>query len=518
MSMYEARRAFIRCVAGLFVLGLALSGACSKSTDEPSTADIADESPSGAIRHVIFISIDTLRADHLACYGHPFVKSPHIDRLAAEGVRFTHHFSAASTTLSSHTTMMTGTYPHTHGVIRNGFVVHADNLMMAEILGQAGFKTAGFVGAHPLFPVTNFSQGFDHFDAPISPETGGGQRRAHKVTDAVLDWLGRWEADRTDPNERLFLFAHYFDVHWPYLPPPPYGGMYRGDAAMADGSYAAIKTCRQTLRAGYPWHASRDTKVQHRYAHLRAAWEDGVTRARGLDQEYSAEVTFCDFHIGRLIDGLRDRGLLDKSLVIVTSDHGETMTEHTPFFEHGPTVFDTEIHVPLIMRFPQGEFGGRVVSRLGSHVDLLPTVLDVLELDTPDGIEGLSFKGAITGTMPPRKPIFAEATKPWRDPGRVSAVPWPNQLNVQCVQTVQYKYMFAMSNNYRALFDPRQDRSEQRNLLDQAEAYDQTVAEDMINTLNAWRDGAHPHPSRKVVKEDHLKALKSLGYVGDDDD
>ena len=137
--------------------------------------------------NVIFISIDTLRADHLGCYGHPFVKSPHIDRLAAEGVRFTNHFSAVSTTLSSHTTMMTGTYPHTHGVVRNGFVVHGDNLMMAEILGRAGFKTAGFVGAHPLFPATSFSLGFDHFDAPISAETGGEQRRAHQVTDAVLD-------------------------------------------------------------------------------------------------------------------------------------------------------------------------------------------------------------------------------------------------------------------------------------------------------------------------------------------
>lgn len=83
--------------------------------------------------------------------------------------------------------MMTGTYPHTHGVVRNGFVVHGDNLMMAEILGRAGFKTAGFVGAHPLFQATSFSQGFDHFDAPISAETGGEQRRAHQVTDAVLD-------------------------------------------------------------------------------------------------------------------------------------------------------------------------------------------------------------------------------------------------------------------------------------------------------------------------------------------
>ncbi len=125
------------------------------------------------IESVILISIDTLLADHLACYGHPFVRSSHADALAAEGLRFTQHINAAPTTLASHTSLMTGTYRHTHVVPKNGYVVHADDVMLAEVLGGGGLTASAFIGSYPLDAEFGFDQGFDAYDCTNSADAGG---------------------------------------------------------------------------------------------------------------------------------------------------------------------------------------------------------------------------------------------------------------------------------------------------------------------------------------------------------
>ena len=174
------------------------------------------------LRSLVLISIDTLRADRLGCYGYERDTSPHIDGLAAEGVRFTNAASAASTTLTSHTSLMTGTWPHTHGVARNGCEVPDENVMLAEVLRGHGFRTAAFVGAAPLDAVVRFDQGFEIYDSRYSVEASiEPERRAEEVTDAVLGWL-----DRERPKKRLFLFAHYYDCHAPYAPPAPFTGLF----------------------------------------------------------------------------------------------------------------------------------------------------------------------------------------------------------------------------------------------------------------------------------------------------
>ncbi|HUU82049.1 MAG TPA: sulfatase [Phycisphaerae bacterium] len=450
-------------------------------------------------QNVILISVDTLRADHLACYGHEFVRSPAIDGLAAEGMLFTQHVGAAPTTLPSHTSLMTGTYPHTHGIPKQAYVVHPDNVMLAEMLKDAGFVTGAFIGAFPLDASFGFDQGFEHFDARFDLEKEDtvrdqAQRRAEAITDSVIDWL---DSRQPAPDERLFLFIHYFDVHWPYDAPPPHRGMYRRDSLSVGTTMEDIRRVQDLLREP-------------------ATHDEGLKYARALDAEYCAEITYCDYHIDRLFRALRNRRLYDNSLIVLTSDHGETQHEHENVFNHGWSVYDTEIHIPLILRFPGGRFGGRREDRLCSNVDVAPTILHLLNLPGHDGLEGESFAGLIDAPLPPRDPVFAEATQPWTLP-QFNDPDWRNQTKYQCARTDRYKYVARLGDGRSEFYDLQRDPAEQVNLLVSAQPYDRAVFERMSRLLDEWRAGARPFPSRELQEDDTREKLKRLGYVEDND-
>jgi len=464
------------------------------------------------IRHVVLVSIDTLRADHLGCYGHEFIESPHLDALASEGILFTQHVSTASTTLASHTSMLSGTYPHTHGVARNGYFVPDSNVMLAEILRDAGFETAGFIGAAPLDRTVNFDQGFEHYDhrytTVFDPSPSGYQRRAAEVTDAVVDWLAQTDAGKRRP---VFLFVHYFDVHAPYEAPEPWGGMYREGDPELDGVLEQLddplRTMREALRLPGP-------DPERRFAERIEAHLPGAVRvARALAAEYGAEISYTDHHLGRLFSALDQAGLWNEALVVVTSDHGETLFEHSNVFDHGESVYETEIRTPLIVRLPGGSHGGRRSHRLVSAIDVVPTILDALGLAAQPTIEGQSFVDEITGSMPPREPVFAEATKPWRI-ARFSDDPlWPNRGKFQCVRNERYKYMFRLPDSQFRLYDLQQDPLEQNDLVGTAQAPDALVR-DLDSHLRRWRDAADPAPSEPVSVKEQLDALRTLGYLG----
>jgi arylsulfatase len=488
----------------LLFVGAVLAGSCGDGA-LPSAERFG-------IRHVVLISIDTLRADHLGCYGHAFVESPHLDGLAMDGILFEQHVSAASTTLASHTSMLTGTYPHTHGVARNGFFVAEANRMLAELLLDAGFETAGFIGAAPLESTVNFDQGFEHYDhrytTVVDPSPSGYQRRAAEVTDAVIDWLEQSGAGESRP---LFLFVHYFDPHAPYDAPEPWGGMYRkGDVeleGLLEGLDDPIRAMRQFLRLPEPDPERRFVE------RIRARAPDAFRVARALDAEYGAEISYTDHHVGRLFEALERAGVWDDALVVVTSDHGETLYEHTNVFDHGDSVYDTEVRTPLIVRLPGGRHGGKRSERLVSSIDLVPTILDAVGLAVPPVIEGQSFVGEIAGTLPPREPVFAEATKPWGVAQFSNDPVWPNRGKFQCVRTERYKYMFRIPDGQFRLYDLAQDAFEQNDLLGVGPAPDD-LARELDAHLRRWRDSADPAQSELVSVKEQLDALRSLGYLG----
>jgi len=442
----------------------------------------------GAARHVIVISLDTTRADHFGCYGNTWIRTPNIDALAAESILLTDYMTTISTTLASHVSLFTGKYPHTHGVPRNGFIVHDDNVMLPEVLKEAGFTTAGFLGSFALHSRFNFAQGFDYLDERFEifldgDEIDQNQRRAAAVTDAVLAYL-----DEHGIPPRLFLFVHYFDPHQPYDPPPPYDAMY-GDAPGA-------------IRFG---------------DHPALAYGDGSADSRRSLSRYAGEVSYMDHHVGRLLDELRHRGILEEALLLVTSDHGENLGENPgKAFHHGRTVYQSEMHCVGLIRLPNAAYGGTRLDLPVSSIDMLPTMVSYVGLPTPAGVEGelLTLTDPRANTL--ARPRFGEASKPAR---REFDPRWFNNPKARCVRDGSLKYIRTAYLSREELYDLQVDPHEQNNVLESPTVEIAARAADLRRRLDVWTAAQTPLPSRfdDRTHDETIARLKALGYLGGDD-
>ncbi len=285
---------------------------------------------------VILITIDTLRADRLGCYGYRQIKTPNIDRICQEGVKFAHCVSQVPLTLPSHTTILSGTYPFYHNVRDNGgFVVPQQLLTVAEVLKKHGFTTGAVVGAYVLDGKWGLNQGFDfyydNFDLAKYKRISlsSVERRAEEVVKHAIEWLSR------NMNRRFFLWVHVYDPHTPYNPPPPFDREYAG-------------------------------------------------------RPYVGEIAYTDYQLGKFFDFLREKGLMDRVLLVIAADHGESLGQHREQ-THGFFVYEPTVWVPLIIRVPLKGFGGKVVRQRVGLVDIAPTILDFLGLPVPPSMQGRSL-------------------------------------------------------------------------------------------------------------------------------
>ncbi len=453
---------------------------------------LARTRPPRGVRHVILISLDTTRADHLGCYGNTWIQTPNLDALARESILFTNYMTVASTTLASHTSLFTGKYPHNHGVPRNGFMVNAANVMLPEILKDAGFTTAGFLGSFALDRRFDFSQGFDFFDQDFDILVGEGganqnQRTADAVSNTVIDYLDR----RTD-TRNLFLFAHYFDPHAPYAPPAPYDTMY-GDG---DGSVAVPVEEHPVLGM-----AQRPDDVQ-----------DKILR-------YAGEVSYMDAALGRLLDDLRKRGVLDDAILIVASDHGENLTDipGRPF-DHGWTVYEPEVRAVCMIRLPGANGSGRTYDDLVASIDVLPTLASYLGLPIPAGADGRALDLRRLGSASEPWVRFAEATKPWE---RAETDPrWYNRRKPRCARRGDLKYIRTEYRGTEEFYDLFDDPREHRNLLPQPVAQYKAAVDELERALSSWADAAEPLPTRFEPSQrmETIRRLRSLGYLSSEPD
>lgn len=321
-----------RCVAGVgFLLGLllVLLGGCrGETTPEPGRT----------ARNVLLLSLDTLRADRLGSYGYEAADTPNLDALANRGLRFEQATSVMPLTLPAHSSLMTGTYPATHGVRDNGgFYLGEEHLTLAEILSAEGMRTGGFVGAFVLDSRWGIAQGFDHyFDAfdltafDQAPGMDAIQRPGSEVVDQALRWLEQ------DPQRPFFAWVHLYDPHTPYEAPEPF-------------------------RSAFP---------------------------ATLDGAYDAEIAATDAQVGRLLNTLEADGRLDDTLVVVVADHGEMLGEHGEV-THGFFIYDAAVRIPLLIAGPG--VPAAVIDDQVRIVDLLPTVLGRLGLEPPEPIEGVDL-------------------------------------------------------------------------------------------------------------------------------
>jgi arylsulfatase A-like enzyme len=447
---------------------------------------------SPSIDSVILISVDTLRADHIGAYGSATVETPAMDRLAREGIRFTRAIAPAPTTLASHTSLMTGTWMKTHGVASNGYLVSGDNVMLAEILRAAGWRTVAFIGGFPLASHSAFQQGFDEYSYVRGERPN---ESAAEVTDAALAWLAE------PPKGNFFLFVHYWDVHWPYQPPPPFDRKYRSDDLPVSGTKQDIDQTRAALKRGTP---------------------DAASLSAALAGLYAGEVSWVDSQIGRLIHALEESGVLDRSLLILTSDHGEAMDEHRwEYWNHGRTVHDVVVRIPLLLRLPGAERHGVVVDDLVSGVDVMPTLLELLGMPVPDAVEGTSFAARLWGEQPARERTYAfsHATKPhsarfaMQAAGIAKGNRDPNAGKCRAVWTSDWKLVECPVRRRIELYDLRIDPRESRDLAASPDPEVQETRIGLQRQLTEWADSGGSARFGGSVPPEAVEKLRALGYL-----
>ena len=446
----------------------------------------AAAAPAGA-PNVVLLMIDTLRADRLGVYGNAGAKTPAIDALAADGVRGAHTFSQASWTRPSVATILTGLYPSSHGAVHKADILPDRVDTLAELLARAGYYTAGFPNNVNVSPGFNFGQGFAeyHYLAPDlffwadesaakltlynglrlvrerflarRVDVHNYYQPAEVVTDTAIAWLDS-PAAKTGP---FFLFLHYMDPHDPYFVHP-----FNGEG------YARVA------------NPNPPAGVAEKYLQL-----------------YDGEIGYLDEQLGRLFADLKRRGLYDKTLIVLTADHGEEFHEHGGWW-HGTTLYDEQIHVPLLMKPARGGATGRVIEELTTSLDIAPTILATASVAVPAVMQGHALP--LDGAPPPgRESVFSEEDFE----GNV----------LQSVRTPVSKLITANPGNPRGLqpeelYDVKTDPGEQRSLV----AKEPVLLEEMRAALGRSYLEARAHAGAGAqtdvdsVTKDRLRAL---GYL-----
>lgn len=322
-------------------------------------------------RNVVLIVIDTLRADHLGCYGYERATSPQIDRLAAQSARFTDASVQYPMTSPSMATILTGLTPARHNLVSCRTVLPRAVTTLAEQLAANGVVTAAVVSNPNLARAFQFDQGFQDYDEAFRR---GAKQPGSEITARALSWL-----QRRGP-EPFFLYVHYLDPHSPYDPPAPFRDTFLHDAFSAKHTDLEL-----SLRRGTRGEITPDAVI-----------EGGATDADRYVARYDEEILAVDHEVGRLMAALQDHGLADQSAVILTADHGESLVERAVYFNHGDFSYQNNARVPLLVRGPGITAGGALDQQVEGS-DIAPTILDLLGVPPLAAIDGRSLVPLLVG-------------------------------------------------------------------------------------------------------------------------
>lgn len=319
---------------------------------------------------IILISLDTLRQDHLGCYGYKRNTSPHLDRFAKEdAVLFENAYAQAPYTLPSHMSMMTGLYPEAHGMMlpiasdgsgkTNRLSLKAPTL--AEVLKSRGYKTQAFTDGGMVSAKYGFDIGFDDYKDKRNP--GKGTNGFQRFRGALHEWI------KDQADEKFFLFIHTFDTHAPFTPPEPYASRFNETSPGRTLPQGSLFQCKHL---GY-----QDSFFLKEYDSV----QDVVNR-------YDGTVAFVDHEVNQLFELLKQLKLYDNSLIIITSDHGEIFMENGLMIGHGLCSINEEVLIPLLIKFPHSKHKGKRIDHLVETVDFMPTILSLLKIKPPAHIQG----------------------------------------------------------------------------------------------------------------------------------
>lgn len=471
---------------------LVLAASCSGDREAPGIA------------RVVLVTVDTLRADHLGCYGYPRATSPAIDRLAREGLVFEHAYASSALTAPSHASLFTGLAPQRHRLLVNGEDLDPGLPHLAETLRGAGFETAAFTSVAFLEGV---AKGFDTVDA--------GSRAGREAAGAALRWL----ADERR-SERFFLWLHLFDLHgWRFgegTDPAALARVRETSSAPAGELYAVLEELH-----GFPpglgepgtpaWSWGAADMPERGPTELQMG---SVGEALERLDHYDARLRTADEQVGRLFAALRALELPGEELWIVTADHGEGLGSHG-YWGHGMHLYNEQLRVPLVLWSSAGRFEPGRVEPLARLVDLPPTVCELLDLPLAGAaLEGASLLPLIEGRGPARL-AFAQ-----RRPvdGHALALGWTDET-LHALQDGRHKYV-RHGGGGDELYDLRDDPRERRNLAGAAPGTPE--AEALVRLRRALRRTLEAPPiaagagAGGGIPAERLAELQALGYAGEE--
>jgi arylsulfatase A-like enzyme/Flp pilus assembly protein TadD len=397
--------------------------------------------------NVLVITIDTLRADHLGCYGYDKIRTPNIDSLARDGARFERAYTPVPITLPSHTVIFTGTFPTASGI--HDFSANrlsAQTITLAALLKDRSYTTGAVVASAVLDSRFGLNRGFDfyydHFDFNRLQESNLDEmeRPANVVADLALDWL------RQNAGKRFFFWLHLYDPHYPYVPPAPYNMEYRANP-------------------------------------------------------YDGEIAFADAQLGRVLQFLKTKGLYDRTIIVLSGDHGEGLGEHGEK-THGFFIYNSTLHVPLVVHAPGVR--PRIVSAPVSTADVMPTLLEELKMPVPSQVQGLSFVKLMEGKESDpatSRGIYGETFLP-----RLHF----NWSELRGFRFSRYKFIEAPEPE---LYDLEKDPGELQNLYPDKKA----VASEMRRKLTDFIQANTPKKEQAEnmpLDPALMERLEALGYAG----
>lgn len=396
--------------------------------------------------NLLFISLDTTRADSIGIYGNTKTKTPNLDNLGQNGIVFKNCYAPVPLTLPSHCSIFTGRYPLAHQVRNNGTYYLGDHeLTMAEIFKSHGYLTSAIIASFTLFSKFGLDQGFDLYDESFHSQNMILNFLSEITADKVYDKFAAWL--RQHDGNKFFLWVHFYDPHYPYLP-----------------------------------HPEVDTKFDH------TNW-----------MRYYGEISFADRYVGKIIDDLEAKNLLDDTMVVIVGDHGEAFGEHGEY-GHGIFCYEESLKVPLIFYnrrlFKKSSF----VDERVSIVDLMPTILDIYGYEIPPFLQGISFARLIEGKKDKHKRLIYFESMDGQEKN--------NWAPLTGIIENDYKYISLPETE---LYDLSNDSIENNNLVNKEMRLAKNMDKKLMEFVSTF--SGLPEPSKRRLTPDDIKKLKSLGYI-----
>jgi arylsulfatase A-like enzyme len=419
---------------------------------------------------VIIIDIDTLRSDHLGCYGYHRDTSPEIDALARESVLFERAFSQAPNTPPSQTSILSGLYPSTHGMIKDDDKVPDSVVTLAEVLSRHGHTTAGFHDGGYMSQTFNIGQGFNLYDS----SQGNGLSR---IGPKVMAWLD----DHAEEN--FLLLVHTYDTHTPYDPPEPYRSLFLDGLEPPTPGFEPAAKVMEQIRLSV-WTDEPRSLPENDLEYARALYDGGIR--------------YVDEWVGQFLDRLEELGLDERATVILISDHGEEFQEHGSILHE--KLYSTVTKVPLMVRLPNSAASHRV-TEVVETIDLMPTILDLVGAPHPPGLQGESLVPLIKGAPGGDGLAFGES--PFFGHRRFVAS-GPNQL------------LLTKNSGAIELYDFVDDPAQQHDIT----SSDPEITDRLSSEIEAWEErvaaavlGTDTDDTK--IDPETLQQLKELGYIQD---